>query len=125
MDKDPVSGVSLKEHFEKLLSEQDRRHELGLQAAKDAVAIAEANAEKWRESANEWRGAMNDRERNLMPRAEAEAESKNNAAKVAALTQRMDLMQGRSTGANWLWTVLLGLLGIALSLGAVILMVKH
>ncbi len=37
-----------------------------LAAAEKAVSIAEANAEKWRVNANEWREAMNDRERNFL-----------------------------------------------------------
>jgi len=34
--------------------------------AEKAVQIAETNAEKWRVNANEWREAMNDRERNFL-----------------------------------------------------------
>lgn len=44
-----------------------------LAANERAVEKAEETSEKWRENANEWRGAMSDRERNLMPRIEAEA----------------------------------------------------
>lgn len=36
-----------------------------LAAAQRAVEAAEANAKAWREGANEWRGAMNDRERSF------------------------------------------------------------
>jgi hypothetical protein len=35
-------------------------------AAAKAVAVAEENAEKWRMNANEWRSAMNDRERQFL-----------------------------------------------------------
>lgn len=41
-----------------------------LAAAEKAVNKAEANAEKWRDNANEWRGAMGDRERDFLTRRE-------------------------------------------------------
>lgn len=51
----------------------DERHETQKEAVKNAfdaaakaVAVAEANAEKWRANANEWRAAMTDRERNFL-----------------------------------------------------------
>lgn len=53
-----------------------------LVAAEKAVLVAEQNAEKWRAAANEWRGAMNDRERSLMPRMEAEQRIHSNAEKI-------------------------------------------
>ena len=42
----------------------DRRFE----AQEKAVAVAEANSERWRQNANEWRAAMTDRERNFLSR---------------------------------------------------------
>ena len=62
--------VSLKEYFEKILVEKDRALNAALAAAKEAVQIAETNAEKWRNQANEWRGAMNDREKKFITRGE-------------------------------------------------------
>jgi hypothetical protein len=78
-----------------------------LVAAEKAVLVAETNAEKWRLAANEWRGAMNDRERTLMPRSEAEASAKSDRArveeglrsindKVDALQARLDRNEGRA-----------------------------
>lgn len=61
---------TLKEHFEKVLAERDKAITSALQAAEKAVAVAEANAEKWRNQANEWRGAMTDREKNFITRRE-------------------------------------------------------
>lgn len=64
-----------------LIDERDRRYaelraadrdaiQAALAAAKEAVALAEQNAERWRASANEWRGAMSDRERDFVRRSE-------------------------------------------------------
>src|SRR5688572_6075756 len=76
-----TTDVPLREHLESLIEERTRQHlnrfesqeravAAALAAAKEAVAVAEKNAEKWRESANEWRGAMNDRERQFPTRKE-------------------------------------------------------
>lgn len=66
-------NVTLKEYFERILEEKDKAVNIALAAAKEAVGVAEKNAEKWRDNANEWRQAMNDREVKFMPRAEFEA----------------------------------------------------
>lgn len=60
-----------------LMDERDRRYSevseakeraisAALAAAEKAVSVAEANAEKWRSNSNEWRAAMDDRERNFL-----------------------------------------------------------
>lgn len=61
--------VPLREHFETLLAEQEKRYAQRFDAQEKAIAVAEANAEKWRANANEWRQAMTDRERNFLPRS--------------------------------------------------------
>ncbi len=45
---------------------KERAITAAMAAAEKAIGIAEANAEKWRTNANEWRAAMNDRERNFL-----------------------------------------------------------
>lgn len=76
-----------------------------LVAAEKAVLVAENNAEKWRAAANEWRGAMNDRERNLMPRAEAEQSAKANAEKIDAQASRLDKAEGRTNGLMMIFLI--------------------
>lgn len=74
-------SVPLKEYFHTILDERGRQYEqrfqaqqeavaAALAAAKEAVVTAEVHAEKWRLAANEWRGAMNDRERQFPTRKE-------------------------------------------------------
>jgi hypothetical protein len=53
--------------YEQRFAAQQRAIAMALAAQKEATLLAEANAERWRMSANEWRGAMNDRERNFQP----------------------------------------------------------
>lgn len=60
-----------------LMDERDRRYsetfearrlsiESELRSLDKAVGVAEANSEKWRNSANEWRQAMNDKDRTFI-----------------------------------------------------------
>ena len=72
-----MTEVQLKEFLLALIQEADRRYEqrfelqdkavtAALSAAKEAVSIAADNADKWRANANEWRTAMDDRERQFL-----------------------------------------------------------
>lgn len=72
-----MTEVQLKEFLLALIQEADRRYEqrfelqdkavtAALAAAKEAVSIAADNADKWRANANEWRTAMDDRERQFL-----------------------------------------------------------
>jgi hypothetical protein len=73
MSKPAWTLEALKEHFEALRVDDQRAVEAALSAAKEAVTAAEVNAERWRNSSNEWRGAMSDRERTFISRAEVRA----------------------------------------------------
>ncbi len=53
-----------------LMDERDIRYSERFEAQQQAIKVSEANAEKWRASANEWRDAMNDRERNFVRKGE-------------------------------------------------------
>jgi len=88
--------VAQQQAIQDALTAQKEATAAALAASEKAVAVAEVNAEKWRASANEWRGAMNDRERSLMPRPEAEAMYKSNAERIDALQSRMDRNEGKS-----------------------------
>ncbi len=71
---------------------QEKAVNAALAAADKAVTAAEVNAEKWRGQANEWRGAMNDRERDLMPRLEAQQ-------RFTSIEEKIDALRG-SSGAG-------------------------
>jgi len=76
------------------LAAQEKMTAAALAAADKATSKAEANAEKWRENANEWRGAMSDRDRELPSRREVET-------MIDALTARIDNVekfQDRASG---------------------------
>jgi hypothetical protein len=65
-----MDTVTLKEHFDDLRTADQLAIAAALASAEKAVGVAETNAEKWRDSANEWRSAMNDRERQFLTRKE-------------------------------------------------------
>lgn len=75
-----VSDISLRDYVESKFQAQEKAVAAALAAQKEAVAaalaaaekavaVAEVNAEKWRQNANEWRGAMTDRDRNFLSKS--------------------------------------------------------
>jgi hypothetical protein len=65
-----------------------------LAASDKAVEKAEATAEKWRASANEWRGAMSDRDRELPSRREVTGEVMRLEATIKPLTAYVAAQSG-------------------------------
>jgi hypothetical protein len=85
----------------------------------EALRVALAANEKRLDGMNEFRGAMGDRERDLMPRNEADIRLATQAADIAALKTTSDSSkaraQGMSAGAKvavGLVSMLVGLLGL-------------
>lgn len=97
-----VNGnVTLKEHFEKILAEKDKAITNALAAAKEAVTVAETNAEKWRDNANEWRGAMTDREKTFATKVDVEN-----------LKEWINISKGKSMGLSQGWSIVISIAGI-------------
>jgi hypothetical protein len=103
-----INGVPLRDYVEALFTEREKAVEKALQAQEKAVNAAleasdkaitkaEANAEKWRENANEWRGAMSDRDRELPSRREVEAATKSLEEKYRSLMDRIVLVEASQT----------------------------
>lgn len=90
--------VSLKEYFERILEEKDKALNAALASAKEQVAVAEKNAEKWRDNANEWRAAMQDRENKFMPRAEFDAYKESAQMALGLEKTRGDRREGKGLG---------------------------
>ena len=55
-------------HLNALREADHRLYDSRFEAQEKAIAVAEANSERWRQNANEWRAAMTDRERNFFSR---------------------------------------------------------
>ena len=129
-------GVSLKEHILALFEEKDKAISAALASAKEAVAVAEINAAKWRESANEWRSAMSDKDKTYETksehlifsesiekelrafrlfreeRASVPSDVKNLKDKVDALTTFKDQMQGKANQSAVTVAMIISVLGL-------------
>lgn len=70
-------------------------------------------------SVNEFRGAMNDAQRILMPRAEAEARFAVLAEKIDSIASRLDRGEGRSGGLGAGWGYLVGAAGLVAAIIAI------
>jgi len=86
-----------------------------LAAAKEAVTKAEISNEKHFESVNEFRGQQKDMIATLVPRGEADVRFKSIEDRLAAIAANQNTGKGRWEGANWLWGVLIGVLGLVIA----------
>ena len=71
-----------------------------LVAADRAVEKEQANAEKWRDSANEWRQAMNDREVRFLGKDEAALMVQGVTDRVGKLERAIERTEGVATGMS-------------------------
>ena len=58
----------LEKLFTRMIEEHEKRTEQRFSDFSRAIDLQETNASHWREQANEWRAAMDDRERNFLPK---------------------------------------------------------
>ena len=103
--------ATLKEYLEEKLRLQDKAVTVALLAAEKAVAIAEGNAEKWRMNANEWRGAMGDREEKFVQKEHLNPLMGALQKEVDELKTFVNQSQGKSIGMNQIWGYLVAAAG--------------
>lgn len=106
--------ISLREYVDIRFDAQEKAVTAALTAADRAVGKAELASEKRFDSVNEFRAALSDSSRLLMPRTEAEQGMKSMEEKITALVKRVDAREERAGGANQSW-VILGLVISALT----------
>jgi len=128
--KDRSSGddVPIKTYVDTLFAEKEKALQAALLAQEKAVNAAllssdkaidkaEANAEKWRASANEWRGAMSDRDRELPSRREVETAMSGISDRLRAVEVRLENFQsteqGRRAGVDLSAGVVVGAITVA------------
>ena len=131
---EPTDQVTLRAYIRDLMDERDRRYgerfdaqalavAAALTAAKEAVQVGETNAQRWRESANEWRGAMSDRESSFLSRLEYNAEHKALENKVNSLQARVDKSEGQSRGLSKVGATAVGTASILAAIAIVITLI--
>jgi hypothetical protein len=109
---------ALKEHFEALRAADAAAISAALMAAEKAVNVAEINAERWRNSANEWRAAMDDRERRFAQRDAMESADKN-------LQSQIDDLKPSRQSQQWVVTTIVATFSALAAIGAIIAVIVH
>lgn len=95
-----------------------------LAAADRAVAKAETASDKRFESVNEFRAALSDSSRLLMPRTEAEQRFGALDEKIGLLTVRANAKDDRGRGMGDVWGFVIGAIGILAAIVAIVWRVK-
>lgn len=94
------------------LAAQEKAVTAALAAADRAVAKAEGASERRFESINEFRGALSDSARLLMPRAEAEQMSRALTEKIDELTKRVNSRDDQGRGLHQGWLILVAVIAV-------------
>jgi cystathionine beta-lyase/cystathionine gamma-synthase len=92
-----------------------------LVAADKAVEKEQANAEKWRNSANEWRQAMNDRETRFLGKDEAALMVSGVEARVTLLEKVGNMTAGGHQVVTAAWGYVVGAISCAALVVAVVI----
>jgi len=126
-------------HSKSIIEGNDKRYAERFEAQKEANAQrfdAQEVANKYdQEKSNEFRGALEDVGKRQMPRTECEAmfkaisENANaaihaNSEKIAALQARLDRNEGRGSGFDAGWKILIGVVALAAALLTIFLGLK-
>lgn len=93
---------------------QEKSMMAALLAVREAVVKAEAAAEKRFDSVNEFRATLKDQQLTLMSRNEADVRFKAIETKLSAIETQQHIMSGKMEGVNWLWTLLVGAIGLVM-----------
>jgi len=104
--------VDLKEYFDRILDERTKRFEIALHDAQKAVEIADTNSEKWRSNANEWRAAMDDREREFARKPDLETAARD----IRELRDWRNTMEGKADQKDVTRAQILGVISMAIGL---------
>jgi hypothetical protein len=134
---------TIREHYDKLILEFDRRYldrfaaieqnvTTAFLAQEKAINKADIANEKRFDSVNEFRGQQGDMQRTLMPRAEAEALfksmnetmvalSKSMNDKIDSLTIRVGAREAMGTGQQQVWGYVAAIIGVVVGLAGIVL----
>ena len=128
-----IDGIDVKvesndKRYAAVFNAQEKATVAALAAAEKATTKAEETAAKKADAQNEWRQAMNDRERILMPRLEQESLNRSIDVRITALEQLrfQQAGQGAGTQAGWMWAVgAVGLILTVISIVSVVIVVMR
>jgi len=112
-------------HFNALMLDQKEAVRAALASAETAVNKAEYNSEKWRDSANEWRQAMDDREVKFLPRTEYSSAHQALIDRIGALENRVTKNEGTGQGLKQGWGYLIAAVALVMTLLGIFAALKH
>jgi hypothetical protein len=105
--------ISLREYVDIRFDAQEKAVNAALAASDRAVNKAEMASEKRFDAVNEFRAALNDSSRLLMPRSESEQSYKVLANKIETLESRQNARDERGRGMSDIWGYIVGAIGVA------------
>jgi CHASE3 domain sensor protein len=105
--------------YQQRFDDQTQAISAALLAAEKAVTKAEAASEKRFDAVNEFRGALADQARLLVNRTEVEAWREQLREAQAALSARIQRIEGKSIGMNAGWTILIAAGGLVAAVVAI------
>ncbi len=108
---------------------QEKAVQAALAASDKAVTKAEEGAQAWRVSANEWRGAMSDRERTFVSRIEHDQGMLAMKDQISLMEKWITRSEGTQKGHGDIWALVGGaammLIGAVGAIVAVVVAVVH
>jgi len=122
-----VDCVEIRAQLNRILEEIDRRYEqrfeaqeratsAALSSAQLAVDKAESNTREWQRNANEWRGAMGDKDQTFVTKAEVMDRLQKIEEALGELRTVRDIALGRASQTAMFWSLGLALLGLGIAL---------
>ena len=109
---------TLHEHLLAVIDEREKAVLTSIASSKEAIEKAERATEKRLEGMNEFRAALNDRDRLFIPRAEYETVVKQIEGSIGDLKKRMELKDGEKAGRYMAWLYVSGDAIVLISLAA-------
>lgn len=86
-------------YLERVLTERDHRYLAKFESAQTAVDKAERELEGWKHATNEWRGAMQDKDKLLMSRQEITSEINSTRTEIANMRGSIGALRNMSLTA--------------------------
>jgi hypothetical protein len=117
--------VSWKEYVDVRFEHMDMAVKAAFASSEKAIDKANTASEKRFEAMNEFRGQLSDQQSTFMTRNEYMAQHQALMQKVQDVTDRMNIMSGRSSGYQGSWGVIVGAITVGAALVTIITMISN
>jgi hypothetical protein len=107
--------VPLRKYIDRIMAERDLRYQQRFESQEKALEEAKRASEKRLDGMNEFRGSLTDAQKTYITRVEAMSVITRNEADIKAVTDRVNMQQGHSTGLKDGWGWIIGVLGLAMA----------